>query len=58
MIQEPPHPSTIPRIESLSLIGCEPLAITLATEHGVPLVITSPREGIIRIRLGSPDGAR
>ena len=58
MIQEPPHPSTIPRIESLSLIGCEPLTITLATENGVPLVITSPREGIIRIRLGSPDGAR
>jgi hypothetical protein len=57
MLREPPHPSSIPRVESLSLIGCEPYAITLATEAGVPVVITSPREGIFRIRLGSPDGA-
>jgi len=58
MLQDTPHPSTIPRVESLSLIGCEPCVITLATETGVPLVITSPREGIIRIRLGEPDGPR
>ena len=51
------HPASIPRIEGLSLIGCEPDAITLATEAGEALVITSPREGIFRVRLGAPDGA-
>ena len=35
-----PHPASIPRIDALSLIGCEPDAITLATETGAPIVIT------------------
>ena len=52
-----PHPSTISRIEALSLIGAEPDAATLATDSGGSLVITSPREGVFRLRLGSPDGA-
>src|SRR5947207_1707809 len=51
------HPSSIARVESLSLIGAEPDAATLATDTGVALVITSPREGVLRLRLGSPDGA-
>ena len=51
------HPSTITRIEALSLIGAEPDVATLASDAGIALVITSPREGILRLRLGSPDGA-
>ncbi len=51
------HPSSITRIESLSLIGIEPDAATLATDAGTSLVVTSPREGILRLSLGSPDGA-
>ena len=51
------HPASIARISALSLIGCEPDAITLATESGEALVITSPREGVFRVRLGAPDGA-
>ena len=52
-----PHPASIPRIAALSLIACEADAVTLATEAGAALVITSPREGVFRLRLGEPDGA-
>src|SRR5512140_1778342 len=51
------HPAFIRRIEALSLIACEQDAVTLSTDAGVALVITSPREGVFRLRLGSPDGA-
>src|SRR5450759_2521087 len=51
------HPASIRRIEALSLIACEPDAVTLSSEAGVALVITSPREGVFRLRLGSSDGA-
>ena len=51
------HPASIRRIEALSLIGREPDAVTLSSERGTALVITSPREGVFRLRIGSPDGA-
>ena len=51
------HPASIPRIAALSLIGCEPDIVTLATEAGIPLTISSPREGVLRLRMGVPDGA-
>ena len=54
----PDHsPASIPRIAALALIACEPDAVTLSSETGTTLVIASPREGVFRLRLGSPDGA-
>ncbi|MEO8132792.1 MAG: TIM-barrel domain-containing protein [Betaproteobacteria bacterium] len=51
------HPAAIRRIEAVFLIGCEPDVVTLSSDHGIPLVISVPREGILRLRVGVPDGA-
>lgn len=51
------HPSTITRIGSLTLTGADSGVATLATDAGASLVISSPREGVLRLRLGPPDGA-